>query len=318
MMDQAIKDFTKQFRFRPKIEGGKIKKYKKFLMCGMGGSGLALNILQSVVPQLDVTIHKDYGLPPGDWRKALVIIVSYSGTTEETLQALEEAKQGGLSVVVITTGGTLLDRAKQYGYAYIQIPNTGIQPRMATGFVYLSLLKLAKQNELLRAGRDLAKILGTHGEEARGRELAHTLLGMVPVVYASNRNFPLAYIWKIKFNETGKIPAFCNVFPEVNHNEMTAFDIKDATRALSQKFHFIFLKDAEDIEKNQRRMDITAKLYQDRGLKVTTLVLSGESRQERIFSSLMLGDWTAHYVAEGYGLDSENVPMVQEFKKLIA
>ncbi len=318
MMEQAIKDFPKQFKFRPRIEGGKVKKYKKFLVCGMGGSGLASNILQSVVPQLDITIHKDYGLPVGDWRRALVVIVSYSGSTEEALRVLEEAKQAGLSVAVVTTGETLLDRAKQYGYPYIQIPNTGIQPRMATGFVYLSLLKLAKQNEFLRAGRDLAKTLGHHDEEARGRELAMTLRDAVPIIYATTRNFPLAYIWKIKFNETGKIPAFYNIIPELNHNEMNGLDVKDTTRGLSEKFHFIFLKDSEDLQKNQTRMDVTTKLYQDRGLKVTTLALSGEKRQERIFSALILGDWTAHYIAQGYGLDSEQVPMIQEFKKLIA
>src|SRR3989338_7534914 len=124
-------------------------------------------------------------------------------------------------------------------------------------------------------------------------------------------------MWKIKFNETGKIPAFYNVFPELNHNEMTGFDIKDATRALSEKFHFIFLKDPEDLDKNQRRMSITEKLYQYRGLKVSTVGLSGNNRQERVFSALILSDWTAFYTARSYGLEAEQVPMVEEFKKLM-
>ncbi|MDO8505019.1 MAG: bifunctional phosphoglucose/phosphomannose isomerase [bacterium] len=317
MMEQAIKDFPKQFKFRPKIEGGKVKKYKKFLICGMGGSGQPPQVLKSIVPELDIIVHKDYGLPVGDWRKTLVVAMSYSGETEETISALEEAKEKGLSVAVIATGGTLIARAKQYGFPYVQIPNTGIQPRTATGFLYRALLKLMKQNELLKSSQDLAKTLGRSDEEARGRELARTLQNTIPLIYASTQNAPLAYMWKIKCNETGKIPAFYNVIPELNHNEMNGFDVKDATRGLSEKFHFIFLRDSDDLEKNQTRMDVTAKLYQDRGLKVTTLALSGEGRQERIFSSLILGDWTAHYVAQGYGLDSEQVPMIQEFKRLM-
>ncbi|MBI2552549.1 bifunctional phosphoglucose/phosphomannose isomerase [Candidatus Uhrbacteria bacterium] len=317
MMDQAIRDFPKQFKFRLKIEGGKVKKYKKFLVCGMGGSGQPPQVLNSIAPELDIVVHKDYGLPAGDLRKTLVIAMSYSGETEETISALEEAKEKGLPAAVVATGGTLIARAKQYGFPYVQIPNTGIQPRTATGLLYCALLKLMKQNELLRACRDLAKTLGRSDEEARGKELARTLQGTVPLIYASSRNFPLAYMWKIKFNETGKIPAFYNVFPELNHNEMTAFDIKDATRGLSEKFHFIFLTDSTDLQKNQTRMDVTTKLYQDRGLRVSTIMLSGENRQARVFSALILGDWTAFYTAQLYGLEAEQVPMVEEFKLLM-
>src|SRR3989338_3900797 len=175
MMEQAIRDFPKQFKFRPKIEGGKVKKYKRFLVCGMGGSGQPAQVLKSIMPELDIAIHKDYGLPPGDLRKTLVIAISYSGETEETISALEEAKEKGLSAAVIATGGALIERAKQYGYPYVQIPNTGIQPRTATGFLYLALLKVMKQNELLRGCRDLARTLGRSNEEQRGRELAATL-----------------------------------------------------------------------------------------------------------------------------------------------
>ena len=317
MMEQAIRDFPKQFKFRPKIEGGKIKKYKKFLVCGMGGSGQPPQVLKSIAPELDIVVHKDYGLPAGDLRKTLVIAMSYSGETEETISALEEAKEKGLPAAAAAISGTLIERARQYGFPYVQIPNTGIQPRIATGFLYCALLKLMKQNELLRACRELAKTLGRRDEESRGRELAQTLQNAVPIIYGSSRNFPLAYMWKIKFNETGKIPAFYNVVPELNHNEMNGLDVKDATRGLSEKFHFIFLKDSDDLKKNQTRMEITEKLYRERGLQVSTIMLSGENRQERVFSALILGDWTAFYTAQMYGLEAEQVPMVEEFKKMI-
>ncbi|HLC44308.1 MAG: bifunctional phosphoglucose/phosphomannose isomerase [Candidatus Doudnabacteria bacterium RIFCSPHIGHO2_01_FULL_50_11] len=318
MMSEVIKNFPKQFKYRPKIEGGKLKKYKKFLVCGMGGSPQSAHVLKSVMPNLDLTIHKDYGMPAGDWRRTLVVVVSYSGNTEESISALEEAKKQELPIAIIAVGGKLIELAKTYQIPYIQIPDTGIQPRSATGFLFLALLKVMKLNDLIKDSKTLSKTLQPAASEQTGRDLAEKIRSTVPVVYASTANFPLAYMWKIKLNETGKTPAFYNIFPELNHNEMTGFDIKDATKQLSDKFHFIFLKDQEDHPQVQKRFEVTKRLYQDRGLPVEVIELSGTNRLERIFTSLLLADWTSLYRAQGYGLESEQVPMVEEFKKLIA
>jgi glucose/mannose-6-phosphate isomerase len=156
------------------------------------------------------------------------------------------------------------------------------------------------------------------------------LKNYVPVIYASNHNSSLAEIWKIKLNETGKIPAFYNVLPELNHNEMTSFDVSDSTAELSNKFYFIILKDMGDNPKILKRMQVLEKLYEDRNLKVETIEIpahnafsiadaggKNENVWHKIFSSLLLADWTAYYTALEYGLEPEQVPMVEEFKKLI-
>jgi len=317
MMDQAILDFPKQFKYRPKIEGGKLRKYKKFLVCGMGGSAQPAQVLKSIMPEADLTVHKDYGIPAGDWKKTLVIAMSYSGYTEETVSSLEEAVSKQMPALAIATGGRLIDFAKTKGVPYILIPDIGIQPRCATGFLLVALLKGLKLNDLLKQFKGLAQSLRSKDWEQKGKDLAEKLKNSVPVIYASARNFPLAYMWKIKFNETGKIPAFYNVFPELNHNEINGFDVKDVSRQLSQSLYFIFLKDQNDHEKIKRRMEVTKKLYQDRGLPVEVLEFSGDNALQKIFSSLVLADWAAYYTAEGYGLESEQVPMVEEFKKLI-
>lgn len=317
MMRDAILDFPKQFKYRPKIEGGRLKKYKKFLVCGMGGSAQPAEALRSIMPEIDLSVHKDYGILAGDWKKTLVIAMSYSGNTEETISSLTEAVSRQMPAIAIATGGRLIELAKEKNLPYILIPSTGIQPRCATGFLLLALLKAMKLSDLLKQFRELAKALQPKNFEQKGKELAEKLKNSVPVIYASRRNYPLAYMWKIKFNETGKIPAFYNVFPELNHNEMNGFDIKEISRPLSERFYFIFLKDSQDGDRVQKRMAITGKLFADRGLKVETVGLVGQTRPEKIFSSLILGDWAAYYTAEGYGLESEQVPMVEEFKKLI-
>ncbi|MFA5937162.1 MAG: SIS domain-containing protein, partial [Candidatus Paceibacterota bacterium] len=153
--------------------------------------------------------------------------------------------------------------------------------------------------------------------EEIGKTLAQKIKNYVPIVYASSRNLSLVYNWKIKLNETGKIPAFYNVLPELNHNEMTGFDVKDSTEELSNKFYFLILKDKEDNSKILKRIDVLEKLYKDRNLEVETIEIKGENIWEKIFSSLLLADWTAYYTALEYKQDPEQVPMVEEFKKLI-
>lgn len=316
MMDQAIRDFAKQFEYQPEIVG-QFQAHKKFLVSGMGGSHLGADIVQTAIPDLDLIIHRDYDLPKIDWKDRLFIASSYSGNTEEVVDGLKSALDKKLSVAAIAVGGQLIESAKENNIPYVQMPDTGIQPRSALGFSFLGLLKLMSQESLLTESAKLSSKLKPTDQEAEGKALAEKLKGKVPVVYASNRNLTIAYNWKIKLNETGKIPAFYNVFPELNHNEMTGFDVKDSSRELSEKFHFIFLQDSDDHPRVQKRMEVLKKQLEERGLPVETINIEGSSRVEKIFTTLPLADWMAFHTAAIYGLESEQVPMIEEFKKLI-
>ena len=151
-----------------------------------------------------------------------------------------------------------------------------------------------------------------------GGALAQELVGRVPLVYASARNTAIAQNWKIKFNETGKIPAFYNIVPELNHNEMTSFDVQPKTRVLTNKFHFIFIEDAEDDIRVQKRMGIMKDMFHDRKLPVEVVRLVGVNRLHKIFSSLSLADWTCLHTSTLYGTDPENIPMIEDFKRRMA
>jgi glucose/mannose-6-phosphate isomerase len=139
----------------------------------------------------------------------------------------------------------------------------------------------------------------------------------VPVIYSSNRNRILGYIWKINFNETGKIPAFNNIIPELNHNEINGFDVNGITRKLSERFYFMILSDQEDGVKINKRMEVTEKLYNDRKLQAKMIRLKGSNKFLKVFNSLILASFTAFFTAKIYGLEPEAVPMVEEFKKMI-
>ena len=242
MMRDAVLSFHTQFAFEPVINNKEVLgSHIKFLFAGMGGSHLAADILRGWDPSLDMIIWHNYGLPAiaeEALRARLFIANSYSGNTEETIDALTQALKIGMSCCAIAVGGKLLEIAQQRGLPYIQLPDTGIQPRSALGFSIQALCTLLGLTEAACEARALADTLKPQELESLGQALADRLHDKVPVIYSSFRNQAVAYNWKIKFNETGKIPAFYNTLPELNHNEMTGFDVQEASRHLSERFSF--------------------------------------------------------------------------------
>ncbi len=323
-MRQAILDFPQQLIWEPKLENAaSLPRARRFVVSGMGGSHLAADLLKVWDPAFDLTIHKNYGLPAAiqeDSGDTLFIASSYSGNTEETLDFYESASKQKFPIAAVAMGGRLLEMAQKDGVPYVQIPDTGIKSRMALGFSLKALLKVMRKDrvveELSGIGQSL-KVLGAGAFEEEGRILAEGLEGYIPVIYASEKNYPIAYNWKIKFNESGKIPAFCNMLPELNHNEMEGWSVSDATRSLSAKFLFIFLQDSEDHPFIQKRMEMLRKLLLERKFLIRLQELDGVNVFHKIFASLLTADWTAYYTAKNYGADPMETPFIEEFKKLI-
>ncbi|MFT5180088.1 MAG: glucose/mannose-6-phosphate isomerase [Candidatus Paceibacteria bacterium] len=321
-MEDAIKNFNKQFSFNPEIVNKEnLDTHNNFIVCGMGGSHLATGLLKMYKPGINLYVHRDYGLPPYDdefLKDSLLIASSYSGNTEEVVDFLEEGYSKGYKMAVISTGGKLIEFAKENNLPYVELPDTGIQPRSALGYSLIGMSALVGEYPCCDGLKKLENVLNPISLKEEGKSLAENLKGKIPIIYSSTRNLPLAYNWKIKMNETGKVPAFYNVFSELNHNEMAGMDVIDTTKELSKNLHFIFLKDPSDNPKVQNRMDVTEKLYEERGLNVTKLTLVGDSLFEKVFNSLILADWIALSIANGNGAEAEQVPIIEEFKRMIA
>jgi glucose/mannose-6-phosphate isomerase len=320
-MYEIIKNFNKQFEYEPQVEGDlSLEGVKNFIAAGMGGSHLTADILNSYDPSFDILVHKNYGLPslPEEvLKQSLIILNSYSGDTEEVIDSFYLALKRKLKMVSITYDGKLLELSKEYNVPFVKLPEPKIQPRLALGFHTKALLKILNREKELKEISELVYLLKPEKLEEQGRYLAQKIKDKIPVIYSSEKNQAIAYIWKIKFNETSKIPAFYNVFPELNHNEMTGFDVKETTKNLSQNFIFLLLFDEEDHHKIQKRMTILKNLYEGRNLKVEVLKLEGQNKFHKIFSSLVLADWTSFLLAKEYKVEPEGVPMVEEFKKLM-
>ncbi|MCR4283947.1 MAG: hypothetical protein NUV64_01330 [Parcubacteria group bacterium] len=320
-MDEIIKNFPKQFEFNPEIINiDNFKQKDRYIVCGMGGSHLSADILRQAYPTLDLVIHNNYGLPEmsGErMKERLVIVTSYSGNTEEAVSSLLGAINKNLSVAVISSGGKLLSLAKENNLPYIELPKEDIPPRMALGYSIIALLKLIGDGSKLEEARSLVASLDIKGLRETGKSLAERLNGSIPLVYASAENSAIAYIYKITFNESVKIPSFYNLFPELNHNEMEGFDVKTNSLSgeLSEKFHVIFLKDNNDHPRVVKRMETTAKLLGH--MSMTTLELERGIALHKIFSAIIVAYWASVYLAGEYKVVSGQVPLIEEFKNII-
>ena len=314
---EAIKNFSKQFEYKPVvINDDKLGEYERFIFVGMGGSALAPDLLKVSNPELDILIHRDYGLPdlPDKvLQNSLIILNSYSGNTEEVLDAFKLALSKDLPIAAVSIGGKLLEIARQNSKPYVEMPDWGLEPRLALGLNLKALLKILGQDQAL----DTISKVQLPDQEKTGKALAERLRGFVPIVYSSRKNGPLAYAWKVKINETTKKPSFSNVFPELNHNEMAGFHAGEVSKLLSQNFHFIFLKDPADNPRILKRMEVTAKLFQNQKLNVENVELSGDNIFTKIFSSLQLADWVSYYIAKEYGIDPADISTIEEFKKML-
>jgi len=318
-MRKDILEFPEQFTFAPRVEhASRLDARRSFLVCGMGGSQFPTALLKTAMPSLNAVSWRDYDLPElRDLRDRLVVISSHSGNTEEAISSFAAARRRRLAVAVMTTGGELLKLARRYEVPHVVIPDTGIQPRMATGLMTRALLALMQDRKSLAATAKLARTLAPAASEKKGRAIAGRLQGSFPLVYASNRNRALARTWKILFNENGRVPAFWNCLPEANHNEMNSLDVADVNRALVDKVHLIMLHDASDHPRIQRRMMVMKQLVKKRGVPVLDVAIPHVEPFEKIFSTLLLGQWASYYTAQGYGTDPHDIFIIEEFKKLI-
>ncbi len=320
-MKEAILHFPEQFTFKPEIMNKKeFPGIEKFILCGMGGSALAGDIVRNWQPDISMQVHKDYGIPQRKSR-CLIIVASYSGNTEETISSFNEARKRGLPLFVITAGVKLKELAIKNNVPYIELPTMGIQPRAAVGFQLVALSSVIAavlpQKETILKDLSALKLSSQEFEE-QGKAFAKNLKGKTPLIYGSSRWQALVYNWKIKFNENSKIAAFWNLFPELNHNEMTGFDVTTSTKDVLKNFHFILLKDPQDNPRILKRQEIFEKILKGKGFLISSFLLEGKSFIEKFFNSTLLADWTSYHLALEYGNDPEQVPLVEEFKKLIA
>jgi glucose/mannose-6-phosphate isomerase len=319
-MSQIIQEFPKQFKVGfEAAKDVKLKdKFKSLLICAMGGSSLGGEILKiwlkTSTINLSLFLNKTYSLPQFVDKNHLILAISYSGNTEETLSAFREALRKNLKIVAITSDGKLAKLCNKHRVPLVLLPG-GYPPRMSLGFQFGALMRILINCQIIKGGKkDLLLLedkLNPKKLEKEGRKLAKKLKNKIPLIYASKVNKGLALIWKIKFNENSKFPAFCNYFPELSHNEIVGFTNKQKNK----NFHIIILKDSSDHPKILKRMKLTANILKTRRISSDFIEMNEKNILLKIFSNILLADWTSYYLALENGVDPIPVKIVEEFKR---
>lgn len=292
--------------------------FSSVLLAGMGGSWMAGALARDAgLARVPIVIHRGYDLPSGVARDTLVIASSFSGNTEETLSAYAAARAARLPLLGVAAGGELEQRCTADRVPFAKIPShpPTMQPRSATGYTVGILTQVLAQCGL--ASPDAVATVEALGDRlaafmdiarARGEALVPPLVSATPIVYASDRWATVARIWKIKMNENAKTPAFWNVFPELNHNEMIGWT------APHGRFHVVLLRDTEDHPQVQKRFDATLTLLREKGISASLVPIEGTTLIEKCFSTLLVGDWASYQLALVLGVDPSPVPMVEDLK----
>lgn len=321
-MEEAILNFKTQLTYEPEIKNAeKLKATNKFIVCGMGGSALPANFWRAANPKFDLLVHRDYGLPrvPEYFLKeSLLIFCSYSGETEETISAFQAARQQNLALAVITGGGQLWRLAEAAGVPRIQLPTAAnLQPRLALGYFLRSLGRMFGATETLAELAVLATSLPLPWLKSTAQDLSLKLKGTMPLLYTSTPFYPLAYAWKINLNETTKIPAFANVLPEANHNEIAGAGLARASSlpAFRQSLSALFLTEATWSERLRARLSATIALYERQGIKTEVCELPGPGVWASLINGFLLSAWTSVFLARLYQIDPETNPTIENFKR---
>lgn len=307
------------------------KPYNNVMVSGLGGSAIGGDILKAYAfpkASIPVLVNRDYTLPNFVNEATLFVAVSYSGNTEETLQAYQHAKSRRAQILVISSGGKLARAARDDGYPVVSIPG-GLSPRAASGFLLapllLSLESLGVLQDVKSDIAETASVLerlrgllhpGHEGQNNPAQTIASTLKEAIPVIWGSaNCTEAAALRWKAQINENAKSPAYYNVFPELNHNEIVGFE---APLDLLAHMVIIILKDRYDHERVQQRMRITRSLIEDKVKKVIELESAGESLLARLYSLIYIGDYASYYLALEYGIDPTPVKVIDYLKQELA
>ena len=317
------------------------------VVCGMGGSGIAGDVLAAVAgPGAPVPIltHRGYGLPGWVGAADLVIAVSCSGSTEETLSALEEAVRRGCRLLVVGAADSPVQDLGARGRAYFVPVTQGRQPRATVWALSTPLVVAADAMGLVQVPDSAIEATAVQLESLATRcrvdaehfvnpakQLALDLSGTLPVVWGTS---PLAGVAAYRFvsqlNENAKAPGVWGVIPEANHNQVVTLDgpmaggsdgdfFRDRLddEAGATRMRLVLLRDTEEHPQVARRADVTQELAEERGVAVTVLQAEGASTFERLASFVGLADWATTYLALLEGRDPTPVQPITALKQRI-
>lgn len=293
---------------------------------GMGGSAICADLVRAIfadrlrVPLISV---RDYELPAWVDRDTLVVAVSHSGATEETVSALAAALERRCPVAVITTGGPIGDVAARANLPRLIYPND-TPPRAALGYT-LGLLaalleragKLDLSDDEVDAGAAASEsVVAACGPDVDtdanpAKQLAWSLVDRLPVIEGSGLLAAVARRWKTQINENSKSAAAAEELPEATHNTVVGYEQPETLR---DHTYVLFLEGSADHARNRRRASLSSDLLAAVGIAHEVVPVGGDGRLAQACAAITLGDYVSAYLALLYGLDPSPIDALLQVK----
>ncbi len=291
------------------------------VICGLGGSGISGAIASQLFADqisVPVSVVRDYSLPGFVSNKTLLIACSYSGNTEETLEAVEKAVELGCEIAVLTSGGQLLDQASSNQWSFIQIAS-GQPPRSAFAKAFPQVVRILMHYGLLNnvemdAFAKAADIIREADEEiqADARKIAEAILDKDVIIYSGPKFYGVGERFRQQLNENSKVLCSHHFYPEMNHNELVGW-------AGSKPSHVVVrFSNTFEHNRNGIRWSICKEIMVKRGAQVFEIPGRGDTILSQALSCIYCGDWVSYFLSELRGVDCVEVNVIDHLKGELA
>jgi glucose/mannose-6-phosphate isomerase len=301
---------------------------RNITVTGMGGSAIGGDLAAALLAdelKVPMTVHRDYGLPAYVGRDSLVIASSYSGNTEETLSAFEEARKRGAKVLALTTGGSLATQARATNYPVVTFSYKA-RPRATLGYslglVLGSLTRLGLvrdlSSDLESAVADLARLEERVHEGARtndAKKLAIELYGRIVFAYGAGVMGVMARRVKGQWNENAKNWSAYDVMSELNHNAVVGFPNPQIAR---EAISVLMLRSDRDNPRHKIRFDVTRELLDRASIQHKSLQFTGSNMLSEVLQMTLFTDYVTFYVALLNGADPSPNTSIDYLKERLA
>ncbi len=305
----------------------KDKKFDNILVSGLGGSAISADLMVNFLSgelKLPFFVNRNYFLPSFVNEKTLVIISSYSGNTEETVEVFNSSLKRAGGIIAITTGGKVEKIAAANNIPVVKIL-PGLQPRYALGLSFFTLLKVLQTLGIAgsqdKVVNDIIELWKKKGEDYSkdgnaAFEYAEQLVGFIPTIYsAADVTSAVGYRFKCQFNENSKLHAFHNVIPELNHNEIIGWESFSEKQFRTK---IINIMDKTYHPQTKKRFQITAELASKSGAEIINLESGCDDIKVRLMDLVYLGDWITYYAAVLRNYDPVEIENINILKERLA
>ena len=321
-MYQLIENFPEQLQhgldqFRNSGNALSSKNINHIVICGMGGSGVGGMFVKnycSALISLPISVISDYSLPKWVNENTLVICSSYSGQTEETLINYDQARETGAVVAVVSSGGSLIEKATSDNVFVKALPSGYSSPRACLGFSFFALLSVLKEAGILprQMSEEIEEMVDFIGNEReniqqKGKVLAPYLVNRKVIIYATNKFESAALRFKQQINENSKSLGWVSLFPEMNHNELVGWSTQN------NDIVALMLRSPLDLDRNKIRMDICKEIF-GHFAHLIEVKARGAGYLTQLFYFVHMLDWSSYYLAQEKGVDAVSIASINFLK----